>query len=62
MFRRHSAASGFRKTAVGLRPLCGFTPPTFGAGVNATHCPIARPKRHIQPERYVPLCLKLGVK
>jgi hypothetical protein len=26
---------------------------------NATHCFIGGPKRHIQPERYVPLCLKL---
>jgi hypothetical protein len=25
---------------------------TFGAGVNATHCPITRPKRRKQPERY----------
>jgi hypothetical protein len=29
---------------------------TFGAGVNASHCPITRPKRRKQPERYVP-CL-----
>jgi len=27
-------------------------PPTVWAGVNATHCPIACPNRHIQPERY----------
>jgi hypothetical protein len=45
--------SDYEKTQSGLRPLYGFTPPTFGAGVNAPHCPIARPKRHIQPERYV---------
>jgi len=25
--------------------LCGFLSATFGAGVNATHCPITRPKR-----------------
>jgi uncharacterized HAD superfamily protein/hypoxanthine phosphoribosyltransferase len=30
-----------------------FFSATFGAGVNASHCPITRPKRHIQPERYV---------
>jgi ubiquinone/menaquinone biosynthesis C-methylase UbiE len=39
--------------------LCDFIPPTFGAGVNAPHCPITRPKRHIQPERYVQLPLNL---
>jgi len=32
--------------------LCGFVSATFGAGVNATHCPITCPKRRIQPERY----------
>jgi hypothetical protein len=35
-----------------------FFSATFGAGVNAPHCPITRPKRRKQPERYVPLCLK----
>jgi hypothetical protein len=35
-----------------------FFSATFGAGVNASHCPITRPKRHIQPERYVPFFLK----
>jgi hypothetical protein len=28
---------------------------TFGAGVNASHRPITRPKRRIQPERYAQL-------
>jgi hypothetical protein len=31
-----------------------FFSATFGAGVNATHCPITRPKRRKQPERYAP--------
>jgi hypothetical protein len=30
-----------------------FFSATFGAGVNASHCPITRPKRRKQPERYV---------
>jgi hypothetical protein len=41
--------------------LCSFprkTSATFGAGVNASHCPITRPKRRKQPKRYVPLDLK----
>jgi hypothetical protein len=25
---------------------------TFWGGVNAAHCPIAAPKRQLQPERY----------
>jgi hypothetical protein len=29
-----------------------FFSATFGAGVNATHCPITRPKRRIQSKRY----------
>jgi hypothetical protein len=32
---------------------------TFGAGVNAAHCPITRPKRRIQPGRYTPFFLNL---
>jgi hypothetical protein len=31
---------------------------TFGAGVNASHCPITRPKRRKQPKRYVQFGLK----
>jgi hypothetical protein len=48
---------GLRKTAVGLMPFVRFFSATFGAGVNALHCPITRPKRRIQPERYVSFCL-----
>ena len=44
---------GLRKTAVGLRPLCGFLSATVWAGVNASHCPITCPNRRKQPERYV---------
>ena len=33
-------------------PFVGFFSATFGAGVNASHCPITCPKRHIPPERY----------
>jgi hypothetical protein len=29
-----------------------FFSATFGTGVNASHCPITRPKRRIQSERY----------
>ena len=36
---------GYEKPQSGLRPLCGFLSATFGAGVNATHCPITCPKR-----------------
>ena len=43
---------GLRKTAVGLRPLCGFLSATVWAGVNAAHCPITCPNRRKQPERY----------
>jgi hypothetical protein len=53
MLRRPLVGSGYENPSRGFAPLCGFTEPTFGAGVNATHCPIARPKRHIQPERYM---------
>jgi hypothetical protein len=35
-----------------------FFSATFGAGVNASHCPITRPKRRKQPERYVSFGLK----
>jgi hypothetical protein len=31
----------------GLRPLHGFVSATFGAGVNALHCPITCPKRQL---------------
>jgi ubiquinone/menaquinone biosynthesis C-methylase UbiE len=40
------------KPQSGYRPLCGFTPPTFGAGVVAAQRPITCPKRQLQPERY----------
>jgi hypothetical protein len=43
---------GIRKTAAGLTPFVRFFSTTFGAGVNAPHCPITRPKRRIQPKRY----------
>jgi hypothetical protein len=56
---RAFGAPGFRKTAVGLWPLCGFTPPTVWAGVNASHCPITCPDRRIQPERYTKCPLKM---
>jgi hypothetical protein len=36
-----------------------FFSATFGAGVIATQCPITRPKRRIQPVRYMPFALKL---
>jgi hypothetical protein len=39
--------------------LCGFTPPTVWAGVNASHCPIACLNRRIQPERYMQFWLEL---
>ena len=42
---------GLRKTAVGLRPLCGFVSATVWAGVNAAYCPITCPNRRKQPER-----------
>jgi hypothetical protein len=35
-----------------------FFSATFGAGVNAAHCPITRPKRRIQAKRYVQWWLK----
>ena len=44
---------GSEKPQSGLRPLCGFVSATVWAGVNAPHCPITCPSRHIQPERYV---------
>jgi len=50
--RRLFGGSGLRKTAVGLRPLCGFLSATFWAGVNATHCPITCPKRRIPGTLY----------
>jgi hypothetical protein len=36
----------------GLRPLHGFLSATFGAGVNATHCPITCPKRQLPRTLY----------
>ena len=47
---------GFRKTAVGLRPLCGFAPAHFFVRGNCFAIPLSRTKkRRIQPERYVQL-------
>ena len=42
-----SGGSGYAKPLSGLRPLCGFVSATFGAGVNAVHCPITCPKRQL---------------
>jgi hypothetical protein len=42
----------YEKPQPGLRAFVRFFSGTFGAGVNAAHCPITRPKRRIQPERY----------
>jgi hypothetical protein len=36
-----------------------FCSSTFGAGVNASHCPITCPKRRKQPGRYTPFALKI---
>jgi hypothetical protein len=52
---------GLRKTAVGLSPFVWFFSATFGAGVNASHCPITCPKRRIQPERYMPFVLRFSI-
>ena len=41
---------GLRKTAVGLRPLCGFSPPHFAvAGLCFAKSLYATAKRHIPP-------------
>jgi hypothetical protein len=50
--RRPAGGSGSKKPQSGLRPFVRFFSATFGAGVNAPHCPITRPKRRIQPVRY----------
>jgi hypothetical protein len=34
-----------------------FCSTTFWGGVNAAHCPIAAPKRQLQPERYMQFAL-----
>ena len=47
--------SGYEKTQSGLCPFVRFFSATFGAGVVASQRPITCPKRHIQPERYVPV-------
>jgi hypothetical protein len=39
------------------RSVLGYKKPIRAAPL-ATQCPITRPKRHIQPERYMPLGLK----
>jgi hypothetical protein len=49
----------YEKPQSALRAFVRFFSGTFGAGVNATHCPITRPKRRIQPERYMQCALKL---
>jgi hypothetical protein len=49
------------KPQTALRAIVRFFSGTFVAGVNATHCPITRPKRRIQPERYVPFFLNFFV-
>jgi hypothetical protein len=51
----------YEKPQSALRPFVRFFSGTFGAGVNATHCPITRPKRRIQPGRYMQFCLKFSV-
>jgi len=38
---------GYAKPQSGLRPLCGFVYATFGAGVNASRCPVTCPKRQL---------------
>ena len=48
-----------RKTADGLRHLCGFFYATVWAGVNASHCPITCPNRRKQPERYATVWFRL---
>jgi hypothetical protein len=47
------AGLAYEKPQSALCAFVRFFSGTFGAGVNATHCPITRPKRRIQPERYV---------
>jgi hypothetical protein len=39
-----------------------FFSATFGVGVNASHCPITRPKRRKQPERYAQLYFEIFCK
>jgi hypothetical protein len=43
---------GLRKTAVGLRPLCGFSPAHLGRGSMLRIALLCPPKRRKQPERY----------
>ena len=50
--RRQEAARA-PKNRSRAKPLMRVFSATFGAGVNAPHCPITRPKRRKQPERYV---------
>jgi len=42
-----SGGSGYAKSQSGLCPLCVFVSATFGARVNAPHCPITCPKRQL---------------
>ena len=51
MLRRQTAAWATKNRSRAM-PFVRFFSATFGAGVNASHCPITHPKRHIQPERY----------
>jgi hypothetical protein len=56
---RRLRGSGGEKPQSALRAFVRFFSATFWAGVNATHCPITRPKRRIQPERYAQLFFEL---
>ena len=47
--RRPLGGSGSAKRQSGFQPFVAFCSTTFGAGVNAPHCPIPCPKRR-QPE------------
>jgi hypothetical protein len=42
---------GYEKPQSAQAPLCGFVSTTFWGGVIAAQCPIAAPKRQLQPER-----------
>jgi len=61
---RRLSAARLRKTTVGLAPFVLFCSATFFcARKNASHFSSSgAKKRQLQPERYVPLCLKLVVK
>ena len=44
---RRLTVSRLQKNRSRATPLCGFLSAALGAGANASHCPIARPKRHL---------------